>query len=194
MVKQHHALMCVRAPCHCCFTCRYSEEMRISYDLLILLKPLTIALCCQNSQITTGAASCSDDSLMRHIEEDQRIAISVMCTNLHIAADDLLTEDVITHKKVLAVVAVSVNKYFELSMHWKCHQSFVKKKSSISIKHSDVKKAIDSLKTELIKLAGLRVVTTNLALQLLSIQAKLSAGCRKCRYIFTSEADKEHHM
>jgi len=51
-----------------------------------------------------------------------------------------------------------------------------------------------SLKTELIKLAGLRVVTTNLALQLLSIQAKLSAGCRKCRYIFTSEADKEHHM
>jgi len=134
--------------------------------------------CAVNTQqITTGAASCSDDSLMRHVEEGQRIAISVMCTNLHIAADDLLIEDVITHQefmKVLTDVAVSVNKYFELSIQWKGHQSFVKKKSSISIKHSDVEKAIDSLKTELVELAGLRVVATNLALQLQSCQAKLS--------------------
>jgi len=70
------------------------------------------------------------NSLMRHVEEGQQIAISVMCTNLHIAAYDLLTEDVITHQefmKVLADVAVSVKKYFEVSIQWKGHQSFVKK-------------------------------------------------------------------
>ena len=96
--------------------------------------------CATNTQqITTGSASCNDDSLMHQIEEDQRIAISVMCTNLHIAADDLLIEDVITHHefmKVLADVAVSV--------------------------------------TELVELSGMRVVATNLALQLQSCQAKLS--------------------
>ena len=99
-------------------------------------------------QVSTGAASCStsgDDNLMRHIEEGQKSAISVMCTNLRIPASDLLTEDVTTHHefmKVLADVAVSTNEYYKLSMVWKGHQSFAKKHSSISTKHSDAEKVI----------------------------------------------------
>ena len=100
-----------------------------------------------------------------------------MCTNLDIPANDLLTEDVTTHcefMKVLADVAVSVNEYFEFSMQWEGHQSFVKKNSSICTKYFNVKKAMQSLKTELIELTRMRVVATNLTLQLQSCQAKLS--------------------
>ena len=100
-----------------------------------------------------------------------------MCTNLDIPANDLLTEDVTTHcefMKVLADVVASINKYFELSMQWKGHQSFVKKNSSICTKYFNVKKAMQSLKTGLIELTKMRVVATNLTLQLQSCQAKLS--------------------
>ncbi|XP_065905841.1 uncharacterized protein [Dysidea avara] len=100
-----------------------------------------------------------------------------MCTNLNISACDLLTEDVTTHNefmKVLADVAISVNEYFELSTVWKGHQSFIKKNSSVSVKHNNVEKSIQSLKTGLVELAGMRVVATNLTLQLQSCQAKLS--------------------
>jgi len=106
---------------------------------------------------------------MRHIEDSQRIAISVMCTNLNISAGNLLTKDVTTHNefmKVLADVAIFVNEYFELSTVWKGHQSFSKKNSSLSVKHSNVEKSIQSLKAGLVELAGMKVVATNLALQL----------------------------
>jgi len=63
-------------------------------------------------QVSTDVASCStDDNLMRHIEDSQWIAISVMCTNLNISAGNLLTEDVTTHNefmKVLADVAIDL--------------------------------------------------------------------------------------
>jgi len=114
---------------------------------------------------------------MRNIEDNQRIAISVMCTNLNISAGNLLTEDVTTHNefmKALADVAISVNEYFELLTVWKGHQSFSKKNSSVSVKHSNVEKLIQSLKAGLVELAGMRVVATNLALQLQSCQAKVS--------------------
>ena len=42
---------------------------------------------------------------MRYIEEGQRNAISVMCTNLDIPANDLLTEDVTTHCEFMKVLA-----------------------------------------------------------------------------------------
>jgi len=105
-------------------------------------------------QGSTGVASCStDDNLMRHIEDSQRIAISVMCTTLNISAGNLLAKDVTTHNefmKVLADVAISVNEYFELSTVWKGHQSFSKKNSSVSVKHSNVEKSIQSLKAGLV--------------------------------------------
>jgi len=67
---------------------------------------------------------------MRHIEDSQRIAISVMCTNLNISAGNLLTEDVTTHNefmKVLADVIISVNEYFELSTYGKVISPSVKR-------------------------------------------------------------------
>ena len=46
----------------------------------------------KTQKVSAGAVSCSGDGdLMRHIEEGQRNAISVMCTNLDIPANDLLT-------------------------------------------------------------------------------------------------------
>ena len=132
----------------------------------------------ETQQVSVGAVSCSSDGdFMRHIEEGQRNAVSVMYTNLDIPANDLLTEDVTTHcefMKVLADVVVSVNEYFELLMQWKGHQSFVKKNSSICTKYFNVEKAMQSLKTGLTELTRMRVVATNLTLQLQSCQAKLS--------------------
>jgi len=52
----------------------------------MLLKPLTMVyklVPVDTRQITAGAASCNDDNLMRHINEDQQTAISVMRTNFH---------------------------------------------------------------------------------------------------------------
>ena len=101
----------------------------------------------------------------------------MMCTHLQIEPDNLLTVDLTSHPefiKVLTMVAVSTNQYFDLVTVWKSRQSFIKQGSKVHMAYQNGEKVLSILKQNLRELCGLKIVSCNLTIQLKSCQEKLS--------------------
>lgn len=114
--------------------------------------------------------------LQQRIEDNQERAISMTCSHLQIEPDNLLTDDKTSHPefmKVLTTVAVSANQYFDLVTVWKCKQSFIKQGSKVHTTYQNGEKILTSLKQNLRELCSMKVVSSNLTLQLKSCQEKL---------------------
>jgi len=129
---------------------------------------------------------------MRHVKEGQRIAISVMCTNLHIAADDLLTEDVITHQEFKGLCAFANDRLCD------CNKNIVRTTNLMKLPEGE-KLSFPSITPDPNNPEHYMTFTQLKAALSFSNPDQLlkdgtNEGCRKCRYIFTSEADKEHHI
>ena len=128
---------------------------------------------------SVGAAS-GRMVLQQHIEDNQERAISMMCTHLQIECNDLLTDDLTLHPefmKVLTTVAVSTNQYFEIVSVWKSKQSFVKQGSKVHPKlhvaYQNGGKVLSTLKQNLRELCSMKIVSSNLTVQLKSCQENL---------------------
>ena len=108
--------------------------------------------------------------LQQHIEDNQEQAISMMCTHLQIEPSDLLTDDVTSHPefmKVLTTVAVSTNQYFDVVSVWKSKQGFVKQGSKVHVAYQNGEKVLSTLKQNLRELCSMKIVSSNLTVQLI---------------------------
>ena len=90
---------------------------------------------------------------------------------------DLLSDDVRSHPEFMKMfnsIAVSSKEYFYLFLTWKDNQTFVKSQSKVDEANTAVEKSLSDLKTGLLELSNMSVVTTTLAVQLRSCQEKLN--------------------
>jgi len=104
----------------------------------------------QHTPAAVGAAS-GGTVLQQHIEDNQERAISMLCTHLQIAPNDLLTDDLTSHPefmKVLTTVAVSTNQYFDVVSVWKNNQSIVKQGSKVHIAYQNGEKVFEYFETK----------------------------------------------
>ena len=127
---------------------------------------------------TTAAvvAASGGTILQQHIEDNKQRTISMMCTHLKIEPNDLLTDDLTSHPefmKVLSTVAVSTNQYYDIVLVWKSKQSFVKQGSKVHVAYQNGEKVLSILKQNLRELCSMKIVSSNLTVQLKSCQEKL---------------------
>ena len=132
----------------------------------------------QDTGITKPEALASKDTLReQHVVDGQFALVAYLCSTLEIPKEDLLTEDVVSHPefmRTLSDVCASYKEYYSLLKTWQANQSFVKKGCKLSQKLNEVDENVKFLKSELIALSQIKILTTNLSVQLKSCQQKMN--------------------
>ena len=128
-------------------------------------------------EISTAATAAAGIGVDKLVEDSQCCAITHLCLQIEINYSDLLSDDVRSHPefmKMLTSIAVSSKEYFYLFSAWKDNQTFVKSQSKVDEANKAAEKSLSDLKTGLLELSNMSVVTTTLAVQLRSCQEKLN--------------------